>query len=73
MILNSDWTVIKSLENGGEILAMDDGNIRVSFPDDISEDIVRDALRHKNIEVSDNVVFESGEAEGETVAFFLRE
>jgi hypothetical protein len=69
MNVTTEWAVIKSVE-GGEILAIDDGGrIRVSFPEDISEDTVRDALSDKGIEVG-SVVFEAGESEGETVAFF---
>lgn len=68
----AEWTIIKSVE-GGEILAIDDGErIRVSFPEGISEDAVRDVLADKGIEVGDSVVFEAGESEGETVAFFSK-
>jgi hypothetical protein len=71
-VLTGEWQIIKSVE-GGEILAADDaGRIRVSFPEDISEGAVRDALFDKGIEVGDSVVFEAGEAEGETVAFFSK-
>lgn len=71
-VLTGDWQIIKSVE-GGEILAVDDGDrIRVSFPEDISEDVVRGALSDFNIEVGDSVVFEPGEAEGETVALFSK-
>jgi hypothetical protein len=42
----------------------DGDRIRVSFPEDIPEDAVRDALSDKNIE--------AGESEGETVAFFSK-
>lgn len=71
-VLTGDWQIVKSVE-GGEILAMDDGDrIRVSFPEDISEDAVRDALADKDIEVGGSVVFEAGESEGETVAFFSK-
>lgn len=70
--LTGDWQTIGSIE-GGEILAMDDDDrIRVSFPEDIPEDLVRDTLASKNIKVGDYVVFEAGEAEGETVAFFSK-
>lgn len=72
MNLTFEWTVIKSVE-GGEILAMDDGDrIRVSFPEDISENAVRGALTDKGIEVGSGVVFEAGESDGETVAFFSK-
>ena len=70
--LTSDWAIIKSVE-GGEILAREmNDRICVSFPEDISEDAVREALSDKGIEVGCSVVFESGESEGETVAFFSR-
>jgi len=69
--MNSDWTIIKSVE-GGEIQAKDDGDrVRVSYPDDVPEAIIREALADKDIAVGD-VVFEAGESEGETAAFFSK-
>ena len=70
-MLTSNWTIIKSIE-GGEILACEDGDkVKVSFPEDVSETIVREALADKDIAVGD-VVFEAGKSEGETVAFFSK-
>jgi tRNA nucleotidyltransferase (CCA-adding enzyme) len=70
MKLTSDWTIVGSVE-GGEILARDTENrVWVSFPSDIAEAEVRDILADKGIEVGNGVVFEAGEAENETVAFF---
>jgi len=69
-ILTSDWTIVESVE-GGEILAREGGErIWVSFPADMSEAEIISALADKGIEVGNGVVFEPGESENETVAFF---
>lgn len=69
--LTGNWQSIE-FTGYGDILARNDGSrILVSFPEDLSEQDVRDALLRQGINIGD-VVFESGEEEGETVAFFSK-
>lgn len=68
--LSGDWTIVVSVE-GGEVLAKDNGNnIQVSYPEAINIKKIKGLLEEKDIQVGERVVFEAGESEGETVAFF---
>lgn len=68
--LTSTWQTIGSVESG-KILAMTDGDrVRVSFPEDVDADLIVEMLSDKGIQIENSPVFEAGESEGETVAFF---
>jgi len=70
MQLNQDWTIIASVE-GGEILAMDTGTvIRVSYPEHIDIEGIKDLLTVLDIELGDEVTLEPGPSKGETIAVF---
>ena len=73
--LNHDWSLIASAE-GGEVLArLDDsreGYIRVSYPEDLTETFLVEALRDKGVEVDLGVTpfYQAGESPGEALALF---
>lgn len=68
--LSGDWIIVASVE-GGEVLAKDNGNnIQVSYPEAINIEQIKGLLEEKDIQVGERVIFEAGESEGETVAFF---
>lgn len=65
----SGWTTLGT-DEGGEICAMWDGNhIRVSFPEDLKEGDILQLLDF----TPQNISYEQGESEGETVAFLTVE
>jgi hypothetical protein len=76
--LNHDWSIITTAE-GGEVLArLDDsreGYIRVSYPEDLREDFLIEALKDKGVKVDLGVqpFYQSGESPGEAVALFKLE
>jgi hypothetical protein len=73
--LNHDWSIITTAQ-GGEVLArLDDsreGYVRVSYPEDLTETFLVEALRDKGVEVDLGVTpfYQSGESPGEAVALF---
>ncbi len=76
--LNHDWSLIASAE-GGEVLArLDDsreGYVRVSYPEDLREGFLVEALRDKGVEVDLGIqpFYQAGESPGEAVALFKLE
>ena len=76
--LNHNWSIIATAE-GGEVLArLDDsreGYIRVSYPEDLTETFLVEALRDKGVEVDLGVTpfYQSGESPGEAVTLFKLE
>jgi hypothetical protein len=73
--LNHDWSIIATAE-GGEVLArLDDsreGYIRVSYPEDLREDFLVEALKDKGVEVdlTAQPFYQAGESPGEALALF---
>jgi hypothetical protein len=73
--LNHNWSIIATAE-GGEVLArLDDsreGYIRVSYPEDLTETFLVEALRDKGVEVDLGVTpfYQAGESPGEALALF---
>jgi hypothetical protein len=73
--LNHDWKIIAAAE-GGEVLAcLDDsrdGYVKVSYPEDLRENFLVEALRDKGVEVDLGIqpFYQSGESPGEAVALF---
>ena len=76
--LNHNWSIIATAE-GGEVLAcLDDsreGYVRVSYPEDLTETFLVEALRGKGVEVDLGVTpfYQAGESPGEAVALFKLE
>ncbi len=76
--LNHDWSIIASAE-GGEVLAcLDDsreGYVRVSYPEDLTETFLVEALKDKGVEVdlTAQPFYQAGESPGEAVALFKLE
>ena len=73
--LNHNWSIIATAE-GGEVLArLDDsreGYIRVSYPEDLREGFLVEALKDKGVEVdlTAQPFYQAGESPGEALALF---
>jgi len=73
--LNHDWSIVTTAP-GGEVLArLDDsreGYIRVSYPEDLREDFLVEALKDKGVEVdlTAQPFYQAGESPGEALALF---
>ena len=73
--LNHDWSIIATAE-GGEVLArLDDsreGYIRVSYPEDLREGFLVEALKDNGVEVdlTAQPFYQAGESPGEALALF---
>lgn len=75
--LPQNWTVLASTANGETEIKFDDDQVRVSVPgDELSADLdaaeIIELVQDKyGVDLDDQPVWEAGEAEGESVGFFL--